>query len=473
MSEKLNLALPGKWNKKLEKPSKLVPALLFFLLTVSIANLVVVLYGSDGINTSTLSNALSPESKKELALKLEKQGLRKQAAILWQEYLAGAPIGSRERAKIWYRIGKLFQDTNTYEQALLSYYRSESYAKISELEHELNRRIQECLEASGKFAALRYELDDRVGMSENDSGEEVLAEIGTRKITRVEMDRHIEEKIEHQIAAYAAFMSEEQRNKQKETLLKRFSSHQERARLLNQLILEEILYRKAREDKLADVPAVRALLKDTERSVLARQVLTKELADQIKITPSDIQTYYQAHKTKYIEPEQAKISHILLKDEEAAKAVLSGLGKNADFKALAKKYSMDDATKDKGGKIDQWISPDGYIPGIGHSKETASIVFSAEAGKVAEETIKSDKGIHIIKVRERKPERQKEFDEVQSEVYRDLRQLKEAEVQKRLLAQLKEKYNVVVHTSRLQPSPSDHPKADDSKIQIKNKIQWN
>jgi peptidyl-prolyl cis-trans isomerase C len=454
MSDELNLSLPKKQDKSPAKQSKLATILLFCLLVLSIVHISFAVYRSTGKKLNTDSNNLSAESIKDLALKFEKQGLQQQAADTWQEYLSQSDINQEERAKIWYRIGKLFQDDQNYELALSAYYRSESFAKVFDLEQDLNRRIQECLESSSKYAALRYELANRVGMNKNDSGAEVLAEIGTHKITKADVDRNIEEQIERQMASYATFMSEEQQKKQKETLLKQFSTAQQRMQLLNQIVLEEILYRKARKDKLTDLPKIRAILRDTERKILAQQVLQKEMTDEIKITPGDLQTYYQANKHKFMEPEQVKISHILVKDEETAKSALNGLEKNSkNFTALSKELSLDKATKDKGGEIDSWITRGGFIPGIGHSEEAAQVIFGTEVGQVAKKTVKSDKGVHIIKVREKKTKQQKSFEQAQSEVYMDLRRQKETEVQQSLMTELKERYNVVIHSSKFQTQP--------------------
>jgi tetratricopeptide (TPR) repeat protein len=347
MADELNLKLPER------KPSsglnRSVFVLLVCLLAVGAMNLLVSLYGARRGERPSSGAELPPEARKELALKLEKQGISDRATEAWKQYLSRADIGAEERAKVWYRIGKLYQGTGKHDQALDAYYRSESFAKIPELEPEINRRIQESLESLGKFAALRYELADRVGVvpTESSSGEEVLAEIGPLKITKSDIDRWIDEQIDRQMSTMAAYMSEEQRKSQREALLKHFSSKSERLRILNQLLVEEMLYRKAREDRLTEKPEVRAVLRDAERSILAQLVLEKELADQIKITPGDLQTYYEAHKQEF-----------------------------------------------------------------------------------------------------REKERQKTFEEARSEVYRALRSQKEAEVQEALMSELKEHYNVVIHTSR-------------------------
>jgi len=460
MAEELNLSLPER-KPGPAGPSKLVTILLFFLLAVGVATLLITIFRPGGAKAPSTSGHLSPDACKDLALKLEKQGLHDQAIETWREYLLLADISPEKRAKVWYRVGKLHQDAGRYDKALFAFYRSESFAGVAELEPEINRRIQECLEAAGKFAALRYELADRVGMEKGAAGEEVLAEIGANKITKAEMDRRIEEQIERQITSFAPFMPEDERKNRKEAMLKHFSSAQARLHALNQFVLEEILFRKAREEKLTDDQTVRAILRDAERGILAQQVLEREMAGNIKITPGDLKTYYEAHKQDYIDPEQARISHILLKDEEKTEAALDRLERGEDFAVLAKELSLDEKTGENGGEIDALIPRGGHVPGISSSEDPVKAIFSTEAGQFLKEPVKSDRGFHIIKVRERKAERQKPFEEVRSEVYQALRSLKEAEVRERLITGLKERYNVVIHASRFQEKPPDESKTGD------------
>ena len=77
------------------------------------------------------------------------------------------------------------------------------------------------------------------------------------------------------------------------------------------------------------------------------------------------------------------------------------------------------------------------------------MIFSTSAGQVVPNSVKSERGLHIIFVHERETERQKGLEEVSQEVYRDLRERKEREIQEKLFQELREKYDVVIHASRL------------------------
>jgi len=468
MADELDLSVPEREKKPSARPGA-VRTLLVILLILGIANLVVSLSVPPRGERPPASIHLSPESQKNLALKLERQKLHATAVEAWQEYLASAQLDAEERAKIWYRVGKLHQEAGSYERALESFYRSESLAEVEELTPEINRRSQECLEALGKFAALRYHLAERVdlGKRETAPGEEVVAEIGEQKITKARLDQMIEGLIDRQLTQFAAYLPPEERNKQKEALLKHLSSPAQRVKMLKEFIAEELLYRRAREAKLADKRSVRALLRDAEKKILAGTALEQELADQIKILPGDLANYYQAHKKKYVEPEKAQISHILVKDHKATAAVRKRLQAGEAFEAVAKAVSEDKTTKENGGEISGWIEHGSYIPGMGYSDDATAVIFTTEAGKVAQKAVKTDKGLHIIKVRERKPERQKPFDEVRHEVFQALRAQKEADVKKRLFEELTERYDVVIHHSKFVGKKPEEKKPKGAKGQWK------
>jgi len=359
-------------------------------------------------------------------------------------------------ARVWYRIGKLYQMENQYDMALNSFYRSEIFAKPDDISAETARSIQECLEAMGKFAALRYELADRVSPNKKSDmntpekeGDRIVAEIGPQKIMKSDIDRRIEHLIEMQISQISAYLPQDQVNKKKEELLKQYSSDSQRLLFLNQFIMEEVLYRKALESRLTDDAEVRTALKDMERSMLARKVLEKEMADEIKITPGDLETYFEAHKQTYVQPERARISHIFVNDKQKAREVRKKLKSGDDFATVASDLSQDTSTRNKGGEISGWIekSQTGSVPGIGKSKDAMELIFSTDAGNVVEKDVETETGIHIIKVLEREPVRQKTFDEVKNDVFLALRSQKEREVQQKLLSGLKDQYNVVVHHS--------------------------
>ena len=456
MTEELDFSIPNREEERSQRGLKTLVILTVIVLIAVLANMCILLMHKGVTSERIEGTALSAEQHKDLALKLEKQELNKASVTAWKEYLKAASLDGEEAARIWYRIGKIYQADNQYDLALDAYYRSETYAKPDDISPEIARRVQESLESMGKFAALRYELADRVGTggittenSSHDTGDPVVAEIGVQRITKSDLDRRIERLIETQISQYASYLPEEEANKRKEDMLKQYSTDNQRQVFLSQYIAEEILYRKARESGLMDDPDVQVMLRDMERSLLAGKVMEKEFVNEIKITSGDLETYYEAHREEYVQPERASVAHILVESQQEAEDVRRRLEKGDDFSVVAAALSKDEKSRENGGELLEWIEKGEVrgIPALGGSDTAVEAIFSTEQGHLVKEDIQTEKGIHIIKVLKREAERQKGFDEVKNEVALALRSQKEREVQQELFARLKEQYDVVIHQS--------------------------
>lgn len=463
MSKDLDLSVPKRTpdGKEVKSgPSRVWTAVLLGLMA---ANLAVTLWKPGRSAAPAAPNRLSQDEHMQLALKLEKQDLHEAAADAWRDYLEEGDVAPERAAKVWYRIGALHEEADAYERALEAYYRSERFAAVPELADEINRRTQRCLEALGKYAALRYELAERVGVgsSSNAPGDTVVAEIGPRKVNRAELDRMIESQIERQLASAASFLSPEERGRQKERMLKEASGASQRLQFLNQFILQETLSRKARESGVSEDPEVRALLEAQERALLAARMIEQAYEERIHITPGDVETYYEAHREAFRRPERVRVSHMMFTDGAAASNALAKAVAGEAFEDLAAARSEDGATRERGGEMEGWVEKGGPVRGFGLSPEANELIFETEAGQVVPSVVKGREGYHVIKVLERAAGRLPPLEEVRPRVYRELRARKEREVQEGLLAELYDRYRVVIHRSEFDvgsgPGEPDSP----------------
>ncbi|MGF9966282.1 peptidylprolyl isomerase PrsA [Bacillus rhizoplanae] len=87
---------------------------------------------------------------------------------------------------------------------------------------------------------------------------------------------------------------------------------------------------------------------------------------------------------------EIKASHILVKDEDTAKKVEAELAQGKTFEDLAKQYSEDTGSKDKGGDL-------GYFGPGKMVKEFEDAAYKLKKGEVSQ-PVKSQFGYHIIKV---------------------------------------------------------------------------
>ncbi|MBI1741593.1 peptidylprolyl isomerase [Candidatus Acetothermia bacterium] len=155
-----------------------------------------------------------------------------------------------------------------------------------------------------------------------------------------------------------------------------------------------------------------------------------DVIGDVKPTEAEAKAYFEKHQDKYTKT-QYKTSHILIsvakdapaeKVEEARKKAeevrQQALKPGADFAALAKQYSEDPGSKDKGGDL-------GYVDkDTPFVQEFKDALFKLEVGQISE-PVKSQFGFHIIKAIEK---RQSKFEDVKDEVEKDLTSEKEDEV---------------------------------------------
>ena len=195
-------------------------------------------------------------------------------------------------------------------------------------------------------------------------------------------------------------------------------------------------------------PALENAVLDVEhqqREVTIAEIKTADFISQVKVDPSEVKAYYDKHKDKFKVPEQVKLEFVMLSantlipkmqtteeeakkfyDENAAKfqgneqrhashiligvaataspeakaeakkkaeQVLAEVKKNpAKFAELAKKYSQDPGSAEKGGDL-------GTFARGAMVKPFEEAVFSMRPGEVSG-LVQSDFGYHIIKLNE-------------------------------------------------------------------------
>lgn len=179
---------------------------------------------------------------------------------------------------------------------------------------------------------------------------------------------------------------------------------------------------------------------DIRDQLTVQNFLDKELEEQIAVTEEDLQTAYGEDKT-------ASVQHILFltqgkSDEEkaeirkTAEQVLARAKAGEDFGALAKEFSEDPGSKNKGGLYENF--------GRGQmvkSFEEAS--FNLPIGSISD-LVETVYGLHIIKVVDRKKET-RPFDQVKEELRNQLERTKRRDVFENYLEQIKTESNYQEH----------------------------
>jgi hypothetical protein len=444
MEQKLDFSLPNKAEKRGHGH---VVGVALILASIWFAILSPYVLPKGRTAPEAAGSDVSFQQAQDLAGKLSSRGLYERAAIVLKDAAGRTKLAGADSAKLYFQIAEYLAQAGRYDEAVEYYYRSEMFGKVAD-EQQMNAKLKDCFEKMGKFAALEREIAARTSIGgEQKKDVVIVAEIGTEKITAEKLDEMIEQQIEDQMARYAAFLKPEQVNERKKELFKMYTEPQSRQKFLEMWIGQEVLYREAMATGLADKPDVKRAMQNMAKSVVAEQAMNREVASKVSITETDARTWYEAHKSEYVDPAVARISHILAGDEAAAKEAIEKAKGGADFATLAREYSKDAETKDKGGLIDVDVARGDYLPVIGKYRDLNAAIFAMKEPGLIPDAVKTDKGWEVVRVDKLTPERQKSFDESGDAIYQRLRSEKTRDIQQAYIKELMDKFNVVLHTS--------------------------
>ncbi len=164
------------------------------------------------------------------------------------------------------------------------------------------------------------------------------------------------------------------------------------------------------------------------------------LKDHPAITDVDIQSYYNQHQTQYKVDEQVQTRHILIpvtrgadaKAEADAKAkaqeALNQVKAGGNFAELAKKYSEDPGSKEKGGELPM-------IPTAQLDPAYAKAAMALSPGQTSD-LVRSQFGYHIIQTEKKDAAHIKPLAEVRDEIVPLLTQQKSGAALQNFAAQL-------------------------------------
>lgn len=148
-----------------------------------------------------------------------------------------------------------------------------------------------------------------------------------------------------------------------------------------ELLCQEALNRKIHKD-----PRVQARVKNQKRQFLSNHMLFLAMREKIKVTPEEIENYFDQHREEYVN--EYRVKHILVNTREEAEEVIDLLGKHS-FEWVANRYSVDPEAG-RGGDLG-YLTKGNMIPAF------EEVIFDMKPGEVSG-IIESDFGFHVIKM---------------------------------------------------------------------------
>ena len=231
-------------------------------------------------------------------------------------------------------------------------------------------------------------------------------------------------------------------------------------RLLERWVQMTLMSMEAQKEGMDKKPDVKKRIKEMTDAVLAQEYMTEKVKDKVSVTDAEMKKYYDEHKDEFKNPETVTARHILIRvqsgaDKSAwdkaldkAKSIEKKLKKGADFAKLAKEFSDDPGSKQKGGDLGPFTKGR-MVP------EFEKAAFSLKKGEISA-PVKTNFGYHIIQVTDKKAASQKTFEEAKAGLKRKLEKEKQQKFMEDLMARLKKQYKVKEYPEHLKSAmPKD------------------
>lgn len=207
----------------------------------------------------------------------------------------------------------------------------------------------------------------------------------------------------------------------------------------NEFLSKKLLARRARQERLDQVPEVRMRLEFFTEAVLAHEYRDK-LTREIPVSEQELKDYYDAHLDEFRAPPRVLLEHFLYKTAEKAARAEQKLRAGVAYDELARK-KKDDAELLLVER--DWFTRELLIP------EVAAVVFQLPAGAIR--VIPSHYGHHVVRVAAVESGQVQDFTAARPEIIRKERQKKATSVFEQTLEETKRALAVRTYFERLRP----------------------
>ncbi|MCR8724428.1 peptidylprolyl isomerase [Frigidibacter sp. ROC022] len=209
--------------------------------------------------------------------------------------------------------------------------------------------------------------------------------------------------------------------------------------VLFQGILDQVIQQTALSDMMTEPTRAEQLTIENQTRALNAGLVIQRLL-KVDVSEEDLQAAYDKTYAGQEPETEYNASHILVKTEDEAKAIVEELRNGADFAAIAKEKSLDPGSGANGGELG-WFGKGMMVP------EFENAVTGLEIGAISD-PVKTQFGWHVIKVNDTRVKEAPTLDEVRDEL---TAQIRDEAVQK-AIAEATDKAEVVRSDIEIDPS---------------------
>jgi foldase protein PrsA len=166
---------------------------------------------------------------------------------------------------------------------------------------------------------------------------------------------------------------------------------------------------------------------------LQDKITAKITKGKDKVTDAQIDSYYNEHKSQFATAERRNVRIVLTKDKATAQQAKDALASGQSWNSVAKKYSIDQASKNKGGELQ------GGVAKGQQEKALDTAIFSADKGKTVG-PVKTQFGWYVFEVEKVTKGKQQSLDESKANIKQQLSQQQQQNVLKKFGDDYRKRY---------------------------------
>jgi foldase protein PrsA len=171
------------------------------------------------------------------------------------------------------------------------------------------------------------------------------------------------------------------------------------------------------------------ILLQVKADLLATKIRDKVVKGKDKVSDAQIKKFYDENKQRFAQPERRDLRVVLTKGEPKAGQAKAALASGQGWKAVTKKYSIDEASKSQGGKLPAQAK--GTL-----EKSLDDAVFKAKKGRLSG-PIKTQFGYYVFEVTKITPASQQTLEQAKETI----RQTLQSQNQQKALESFSKKYS--------------------------------
>ena len=196
--------------------------------------------------------------------------------------------------------------------------------------------------------------------------------------------------------------------------------------LVERMLEVKVIADLARKEEFDEQTEIKRQLAYVADDFLSKEYLAKVVMKNATVTEADLKAFYDQNKKALGVPEQVRARHILFQVDPAAseeekneararaEAVLKRLQAGEAFEELARAYSDDQSSTEKGGDLG-YFRPGQMVP------DFEGVAFFTAPGEISD-VVETRYGYHIMKVEDHMEARERSFQEMREVIKERLQQ---------------------------------------------------